>query len=73
MSGVTMRTGKTWIEEFAAELGVEAPDDETMDRLLEIAGVAAHASERLAAPIACWLIGAAGLNVAEALDVARRV
>ena len=41
-----------------------------MEALLDIAGVAAHASERTAAPIACWLIGRAGLDIADARRLA---
>jgi hypothetical protein len=63
-------TGREWIDAFSARLGVEAPDDATVEALLDIAGVAAHASERLAAPIACWLIGRAGLRVDEARRLA---
>ncbi len=56
-------TGREWIDAFAARLGVEAPDDDTVEALLDLAGTAAHASERIAAPIACWLIGRAGISV----------
>lgn len=66
-------TGTEWIDAFAARLGVEAPDAATVEVLLELAGVAAHASERTAAPIACWLVGQAGLSPTDALDVARTV
>lgn len=55
-------SGREWIEVFAAQLGVAAPDEATIDLLLDIAGVAAHASERTAAPIACYLIGRAGVD-----------
>ena len=65
-----MTTAREWIDAFAADLGVEAPDDATVEALLDIAGVAAHASERTAAPITCWLIGQAGLDVAEARRLA---
>ena len=67
------RTRDEWIAAFAARLGVEPPDDDTVAALLDLAGVAAHASERTAAPVACWLIGRAGVTPAEALAVAREV
>ena len=51
-----------WIAAFAARLGLEPPDAATVETLLDLAGVAAHASQRTAAPIACWLIGRAGLS-----------
>ena len=55
-------TGREWIDQFAAALGVDAPDDDTIEALLALAGDAAHASERTAAPIACWLVGQAGVD-----------
>ena len=58
---------------FAARLGVEAPDDDTVTTLLELAGVAAHASERIAAPIACWLVGRSTATPAEALATAQSI
>ena len=62
-----------WIEQFAATLGVDAPDEATVTRLLDLAGVAAHASERVAAPIACYLVGRAGLDPVTALSRAEAV
>ncbi|MFQ5967960.1 MAG: DUF6457 domain-containing protein [Acidimicrobiia bacterium] len=52
---------------------VEPPDLATFDTLLELAGVAAHSSERIAAPIACYLVGRAGLGAREATELARQV
>ena len=63
---VTDLTGPDWIAAFAERLGVEAPDEATREALLDLAGVAAHASERIAAPIACYLIGRAGISLEEA-------
>jgi hypothetical protein len=63
-------TGREWIDAFAARLGVPAPDDETVEQLLALASVAAHASERLAAPLACYLVGRAGIDVSEAQRLA---
>jgi hypothetical protein len=60
-----------WITEFARGLDVAAPDAETFDTLLELAAVAAHASERIAAPIACYLVGLARVDPARALALAR--
>jgi hypothetical protein len=64
---------RSWIDAFAARLGTEPPDDATIEVLLDLAGVAAHASQRQAAPIACWLVGRAGLDPSAALDEARAV
>ena len=65
--------GHEWIARFAERLGVEAPDTALVDELLALAGDAAHASERLAAPIACYLVGRAGLDPSAARGVAAQV
>ena len=66
-------TGREWIAEFAARLGVEAPDEETVSTLLALAGTAAHASERTAAPIACYLVGLAAADAVAASKIAAEV
>jgi hypothetical protein len=58
-----------WLRAFAARLGVAPPGDEETAALLALAGVAAHASERIAAPLSCWLVGRAGADP----EMARRV
>lgn len=62
-----------WLATYAAELGVAPPDEETVERLLELAGIAAHSSERIAAPITTWLVGVAGLDVERALELGRHL
>lgn len=62
-----------WLEEFAALVGTEPLDEATMTVLLDLAGEAAHRSERIAAPLACYLIGRVGLDPAAALDLAQQV
>ena len=66
-------TGEEWVAAFAAELGVAPPDAATVEVLLDLAGAAAHASERTAAPIACYLVGLAGADPAVALAAAEAV
>jgi hypothetical protein len=66
-------TASQWVAGFAARLGVEAPDERAVEQLLEIAAVAAHQSERVAAPIACHLVGRAGLDPGAALELARDI
>jgi len=66
-----MPTGREWIATYAEDLGAEPLDDVTIDTLLEIAGVAAHASERIAAPVACYLAGRMGIDLQDALARAR--
>ena len=41
--------------------------------MLELAAVAAHSSERIAAPLACWIAGRVGLDLDEAIALAGRV
>jgi len=60
-----------WTELFANRLGIASPSDDERDRLLELAGTAAHASERTAAPISCWLAARAGIDPGEASRIGR--
>ncbi len=69
----TALTGTEWIAAFAAALDVPAPDDDQVAQILRLAGEAAHASERTAAPVACWLAAAAGLTPEQALERAAAV
>ena len=66
-----MTTAQEWIQAYARQLGVDPPDPDTVDQLLELAGLAAHTSERRAAPLACYLVGVTGISPDLALDVAR--
>ena len=65
--------GHQWIAAFARELGVEPPSATLVDELLALAGDAAHASERIAAPITCYLVGQAGIDMATARRAAASV
>lgn len=58
-------TGEQWLEQLAAALGIEPPRPVEIEGLLALAGVAAHASERTAAPLSTWLAGRSGRSVAE--------
>ena len=66
-------TGSEWILKFAEELGVEPLTEVEVEALLDLAGVAAHASERLAAPLTCYLVGRAGISPVDALATANRL
>jgi hypothetical protein len=66
-------TRDEWIADFARALGVPPPDAGTVETLLDLAGTAAHASERTAAPIACYLVGLAGAAPADAGRLAEAV
>src|SRR5215207_8000200 len=63
-------TAEEWIRTFAEEIGSEPPSPELMDEILRLASVAAHASERKAAPIACYLAATTGRPVSELREVA---
>jgi hypothetical protein len=66
-------TGEEWLGAFATELGVPVPTEQETTELLALASTAAHASERVAAPLSCWLAAQAGITAAEALAVATRL
>ena len=55
-------TAEEWIDAYARALGVTPPTSEEIDGILRLAALAAHASERRAAPVACWLAARAGLE-----------
>lgn len=73
MSTEASPSASEWLTAFAEALGVEAPGPEAIDELLSLAAVAAHASERTAAPVACWLAALAGRSPAQALHLAREL
>jgi hypothetical protein len=60
----------TWLVDFAEQLGIEAPSEAEVDAILALAATAAHASERTAAPVACWLAARAGIAPDEAGELA---
>ena len=67
------RTAADWLAAYAERLGLPAPTQDEVDALLELAAVAAHASERIAAPIACWLVGRTDLGPDDALALAKEI
>ncbi len=66
-------TAEEYIARFAAALGRPAPTREEFDAILRLASVAAHASERKAAPVACWLAASTGTDLAEARRIAEEL
>ena len=64
---------KEWIAAFAEQVGTEPPTNEQWKALLDLAAEAAHSSERVAAPIACWVAAKAGADVGQALDAAKEL
>ena len=66
-------TREEWVRAFCTELGVEAPTAEEEAQLLELASIAAHSSERPAAPLACWAAGKTGRSPGELREIARAI
>lgn len=62
-----------WCTRFAEAIGTDPPSAAEIESLLELAGVAAHASQRQSAPVACWLAARAGVSPDQALQIARGV
>jgi hypothetical protein len=63
-------TRDEWIAAFAREAGTSPPSVEEVRELLDLAGTAAHASERTAAPLACWMAGRSALTLAQLREIA---
>ena len=63
-------TAEEWVRTFAERAGAEPPSQAVIDEILKLAAVAAHSSERRAAPIACWIAGTTGRPVSELRAVA---
>jgi Domain of unknown function (DUF6457) len=64
---------REWLAAYAEKLGTRAPSGDEFKTLLDVAAEAAHSSERVAAPVACWLAARAGVEPAEALRLAREL
>jgi hypothetical protein len=62
-----------WLAAYADKLGTAAPTKDELTAVLDLAGEAAHASERIAAPVACWLAARAGVELDEAMRLAKEV
>jgi hypothetical protein len=62
-----------WLAAYAEKLGVPAPTKDELKAVLDLAGEAAHSSQRIAAPVACWLAARAGVDLDEAMRLAREV
>ena len=62
-----------WLAAYAEKLGTDPPTQDELEAVLDLAGEAAHSSERIAAPAACWLAARAGVGLEEAMTLARQV
>jgi hypothetical protein len=64
---------KEWIEVYAERLGTDPPSPDEFTAILDLAAEAAHSSERVAAPVACWLSARAGVPLEESIARAKEV
>jgi hypothetical protein len=64
---------RDWIDAYAERLGIAAPSDDELRAILDLAAEAAHGSQRIAAPVACWLSARAGRSLEESIALAREV
>jgi Domain of unknown function (DUF6457) len=64
---------REWIAAYAEQLGTEPPSAEEFRTILDLASEAAHSSERVAAPVACWVAASAGADPQTALSAARQI
>lgn len=62
-----------WLADFADKLGTPAPTKDELKAVLDLAAEAAHSSQRIAGPVACWLAGRAGVSLEEAIRLAGEV
>jgi Domain of unknown function (DUF6457) len=62
-----------WLTAFAQRLGAPEPTPGEIEAVLALAGVAAHGSERIAAPVSCWMAARAGVDLPQAMVAARQV
>ena len=60
-------TGEEFANAVARELGLEELSEEEIGALLKVASVAAHSSERLAAPLCTYLAGRASIDEVRAV------
>jgi len=65
-------SAQDWLSGLATELGLDPPTSKEIESLLNLAGVAAHSSERIAAPIACWMIGLTKIEPTAALALVQK-
>ena len=64
---------RAWLDAYAEKLGGSPLSTEEFKAILDLAAEAAHASERVAAPAACWVAARARVDLDEALRAAREV
>jgi hypothetical protein len=66
-------TATEWIQAFCEEIEMPVPTDEDIEAILRLAAIAAHSSERTAAPVACWIAGASGKSLVDLRETAEEI
>lgn len=56
---------------LASALNVTIPDEHERENILSFTGIVAHSSERMAAPLAAYMVGRSGLEVETAVHRVR--
>jgi hypothetical protein len=62
-----------WLTAFAEKLGTAPPSSDEFKAILDLAAQAAHASERVAAPAACWVAANSDQDLPTALQAAKEI
>jgi Domain of unknown function (DUF6457) len=62
-----------WLNAFAEKLDTDPPSKDEFKAILDLAAEAAHASERVAAPAACWIAASANADLTHALARAKEI
>jgi Domain of unknown function (DUF6457) len=62
---------RDWLAAYAEKLGTTPPTTDEFKAILDLAGEAAHSSQRVAAPVACWVAAKADVTLEDAIKVAR--
>jgi len=66
-------TSEQWISNFAGRIDIDSPSPDETNEILKLAGIAAHASERISAPLACWIAGRSGRSPEELCRIAQEL
>jgi hypothetical protein len=64
---------RDWLTAYAEKLGTTPPSTDEFKAILDLAAEAAHSSDRVAAPAACWVAANAGVALDKALEAAREL
>lgn len=66
-------TGDEWVRVFSVQLGQEIPGAVELELVEQLGALVEITAGPLSALISCWLVGRSGLDLPEAIRVARYV